>query len=153
MKLKLSLILVGLVASTVYAADTEQPDGIGLSDVRVVFEEDFSEMSDEARLELAIQKSMETAAAAEKFQKKQAEYGAATREPIGDVAFKVLMRDAGEVAKNSRNPVDVQSMIHRVQNVQRSVILRYYQAEQIEDILISLAIGMSTITNAQRLGV
>ena len=91
MNLKLAFLLTGFVTSTVYAAEStssvKSDSSDSSTDVQVVFE-----MTDDERLEFAIKKSVETAAAEENFRAKRAEYENNQGNSIGLVEFETLRR-------------------------------------------------------------
>jgi hypothetical protein len=155
MNLKLALLLTGLVTSTIYAADAAQDrDERGQSRVRVVFEDDNqtpTQMSDEQRMTLAIKKSLETTAAAETFRTKMAAHGNADRTPMGRVNFEALKRDVGDIS-GSADVNELQSMINRVREAQKSATLTDGQQDEIDVLLINLATRMSELSSAERLG-
>lgn len=159
MKLNLALLLSGLVTSTLYASDMAQgSEEEAQPELRIVFDDEESlddasdDVSDEERLELALQRSLETAAAAENFRKKQAEYANAERTPMGNVMFEALKRDAGNTAGNSADVKELQLMINRVRDALRSANLTDVQQDEAEGLLISLATQMSKLSSAERLG-
>lgn len=163
MKLNLALLLSGLVTSTLYASDMAQDsEEEAQPELRIVFDDGESfdgasddvsdDVSDEERLELALQRSLETAAAAESFRKKQAEYANAERTPMGNVMFEALKRDAGNTAGNSADVNELQLMINRVRDALRSANLTDVQQDEAEGLLISLATQMSKLSSAERLG-
>lgn len=155
MKLNLAFLLVGFITSTLYALDMEQGnEDNSQSELRIVFddEENLDNANDEERLELALQRSLETATAAESFRKKQAEYVNAKRRPMGNVMFEALKRDAGNTAGNSTDVNELQLMVNRVRDVLRFANLTDVQQGEAEGLLISLAIQMSKLSSAERLG-
>lgn len=133
MKLKIALYLIGLSVSNIFAAGSVP-------------------QTDEERMDAALRLSIETAQAAEAFRAKQAAVAATPKSSIGNVAFEALMCNAGHVAGNSRNADEIQSMINQIRSTQGEKSLTEEQADAIDGMLVSLAIQMSAITTAQRLG-
>ncbi|QOL19698.1 hypothetical protein [Candidatus Bodocaedibacter vickermanii] len=147
MNLKLAFLLTGFVTSTVYAAESTSDEPNSIGDVLVVFE-----MTDDERLEFAIKKSEETAAAEESFRAKRAEYENAERESIGYVAFETLRRNVGEIASDADDISAIQSQINKVRGAQRFTSLTDEQKDQVDGFLISLVSRMSVLTSEENLG-
>ncbi|MBH1989991.1 MAG: hypothetical protein I8H80_02320 [Alphaproteobacteria bacterium] len=151
MNLKLAFLLTGFVTSTVYAAEStssvKSDSSDSSTDVQVVFE-----MTDDERLEFAIKKSVETAAAEENFRAKRAEYENNQGNSIGLVEFETLRRNVGEIASGSDDESAIQIAIDTILEVQKSRSLTDEQKDQVDGFLISLVSRMSVLTSEENLG-
>ncbi len=107
-------------------------------------------LTEEERLAMAIEASEASFAAEESFRNRSA-MTAAPQSLIGKVAFEALMRDAGHVAENSKDANEIQNMINRVRDTQRTKELTNYQAEDLDVWLVNLAIALSNFTSFERL--
>jgi hypothetical protein len=108
-------------------------------------------MTDQERLEFVLEESIRTANAEESFRAKQEEYASGERVSMGNVMFETLRREVGNVAGNSKDVQEIQSMINRVQEVQRFASLIDEQKDDVDGFLINLVSRMSVLSSEEKL--
>ncbi|MDP3641227.1 MAG: hypothetical protein Q8R43_02190 [Alphaproteobacteria bacterium] len=155
LKLKLAFLFAGCVMSTAHASESvsfEDCDSTDGSHVVAPVPPNSADMTDDEKLEFAIKKSAETAAAEEKFRAKKTEYTNGERGSIGHVAFEVLRRNVGKVAGDENDVSVIQSLINKVREAQRLVSLTDEQKDDADGFLISLVSRISVLSSEKRLG-
>jgi hypothetical protein len=152
MKLKLALLVTGIVSSTVFGADAAEVPTGGASNSGVVFEDEETPKSEDEMLALAIEKSKQTAEAHARFLAKKQEYLSTGDKDMGKVKFDALKYEVGECAGNSNDLTKIDSLIKDVMDFSKTFQLTDLEQEELDNLLETLAMRASALTNAEKLG-